>query len=221
MDWNTLAPMSSLLNAGDVLVQYDQAYERYDTPLPQTVATQLATTPPGLTDPVPYGAPLPNVSLLPHFNEDALALPADTGWTAPLVSYTVQNPRPIVRTESTATPLVVAGDANGVVGASSVGLLTGNPTILYSGTLDTNPALQARTLSRPAVLVVTDSNRKQGYRWNSLNQNTGYTETAAQGPDTADPSDAPLDLFPGAPGKRSSGASLGSAVSGPCAAVSV
>ena len=35
MDWNTLAPMSSLLNSGDVLVQYDQAYERYDTPHPQ------------------------------------------------------------------------------------------------------------------------------------------------------------------------------------------
>jgi hypothetical protein len=199
MDWNTLAPMSSLLNAGDVLVQYDQAYERYDTPQPQQVAAQLATTPPGLTDPVSYGTPRPNVSLLPHVDEATLALPANPGWPAPLVSYTVTNPRPVVRTESTATPLVLAGDANGVVGASSVGLLAGNPSILYSGTLDTDRALRARTLSKPAVLVVTDTNRKQGYRWNSLNENTGYTETAAQGPDTADPSDAPLNLFPGAP----------------------
>ena len=209
MDWNTLAPMSSLLNAGDVLVQYDQAYERYDTPQPQQLAAQLATTPPGLTNPVSYGAPRPNVSLLPHVDEATLGLPANPGWPAPLVSYTVTNPRPIVRTESTATPLVVAGDANGVVGASSVGLLTGNPTILYSGTLDTNRPLQARTLSKPAVLVVTDTNRKQGYRWNSLNENTGYTETAAQGPDTADPSDAPLDLFPGAPADAQSTTVLG------------
>ncbi len=199
MDWNTLAPMSSLLDAGDVLVQYDQAYERYDTPLPQELAAQLATTPPGLTDPVSYGTPRPNVSLLPHFDEATLALPSDPGWTAPLVSYTVTDPRPIVRTESTASPLVVDGDAGGVVAASSVGLLTGNPTILYAGTLDTDAALRARTLSRPADLVVTDTNRKQGYRWNSLNENTGYTETAAQGTDTSDPSDAPLDLFPGAP----------------------
>jgi len=199
MDWSTLAPMSSLLNAGDVLVQYDQAYERYDTPLPQVVAAQLATPPAGLTHPVAYGTPRPNVSLLPHLDEASLALPANPGWPSPLVSYTVTNPRPIVRTESTATPLVVAGDANGIVGASSVGLLTGNPTILYSGTLDTNAPLRAATLSKPAALVVTDTNRKQGYRWNSLNQNTGYTETAAQGPDKADPSDAPLDLFPGAP----------------------
>ncbi len=199
MDWGALGPMSSLLSAGDVLVQYDQAYERYDAPNPQTVAAQLANPPAGLIDPVPYGTPRPNVPVLPHFDEATLALPANPGWPAPLVSYTVTDPRPIVRTESTATPLVVAGDANGVVGAASVGLLSGNPTILYAGTLDTNAKLRKTTLARPADLVVTDTNRKQGYRWNSLNENTGYTETAAQGPDTADPSDAPLDLFPGAP----------------------
>jgi len=199
MNWDAMAPMAALLSAGDVLVQYDQAYERYDTPNPQTLAAELATPPKGLVDPVPYGSPRPNVSLLPHFDENSLALPANPGWPAPLVSYTVTDPRPIVRAESTATPLVVAGDASGVVGAASVGLLAGNPTILYSGTLDTNRALQRSTLSQPAHLVVTDTNRKQGYRWNSLNQNTGYTETAAQGPDTADPSDAPLNLFPGAP----------------------
>ena len=208
MDWNTLAPMSSLLSAGDVLVQYDQAYERYDTPNPQTLAAQLATTPPGLSDPVGYGTPRPNVSLLPHFDEAALALAANPGWTPPLVSYTVSNPRPIVRTESTATPLVVAGDANGVVAASSFGLLSGNPSILYSGTLDTDPTLRRQTLSKPAHLVVTDTNRKQGYRWNSLNENTGYTETAAEGPDTSDPSDAPLDLFPGAPADAQTTTSL-------------
>ena len=209
MDWNTLGPMSSLLSAGDVLVQYDQAFERFDTPQPQVLAAQLATTPPGLSQPVSYGTPRPNVSLLPYFDVGSLALPANPGWTAPMVSYTVNNPRPIVRTESTATPLVVAGDANGIVGASSVGLLTGNPAILYSGTLDTNPVLRRQTLRKPANLVVTDTNRKQGYRWNSLNQNTGYTETAAQGPDKADPSNAPLDLFPGAPANAQTTTVLG------------
>lgn len=100
-------------------------------------------------------------------------------------------PRPIVRAESTVDPLVVAGDASGVAAASSVGLLQGNPTILYAGTLDTHPGLRQTTLSHPAQLVVTDTNRKQGYRWNSLNENTGYTETAAQRPNTNDPSNAP------------------------------
>ncbi len=199
MNWNALGPMSSLLSAGDVLVQYDQAYERYDTPAPQQLAAQLATTPPGLSHPVSYGTPRPNVPLLPNVNEAALAVPANSGWPSPLVSYTVANPRPIVRAESTVDPLVVAGDASGVAAASSVGLLQGNPSILYAGTLDTHPALRQATLSHPAQLVVTDTNRKQGYRWNSLNENTGYTETAAQRPNTNDPSNAPLDLFPGAP----------------------
>ncbi len=142
MNWNSLAPMASLMSAGDVLVQYDQAYERYDTPIPQQVAAQLASTPPGLSDPVSYGTPVPNVSLVPHFDEATLGLPANSGWPAPLVSYTVDDPRPIVRTESTVDPLVVAGDASGLVNASSVGLLQGNPTILYSGTLDTHPGTE-------------------------------------------------------------------------------
>jgi arabinofuranan 3-O-arabinosyltransferase len=200
MDWNTLGPMASLMSAGDVLVQYDQDYERYDTPNPQELAAQLATTPAGLSDPVSYGTPRPNTPTIPHVDEATLALGSNPGWTAPLVSYSVTDPRPIVRAESDNTPLVVDGDASGVVDASGVGLLAGNPTIFYAGTLDTDTSLRHQTLSKPADLVVTDTNRKQGYRWNSLNENTGYTETAAQGPDTADPSDNPIDLFPGAPG---------------------
>ena len=199
MDWNALGPMSSLLSAGNVLVQYDQAYERYDTPNPQQVAADLAVTPPGLTDPVSYGTPRPNVPLIPHFDEATLTRPPNQGWTAPLVSYTVTHPRPVARTESAADPLVIDGDASGIVNASTVGLLAGNPSILYAGTLDTDPKLARATLGHPAQLVVTDTNRKQGYRWNSLNENTGYTETAGQGPDTADPSDNPIDLFPTAP----------------------
>ena len=88
-----------------------------------------------------YGTPRPNIPLIPHFDEATLARPPNQGWTAPLVSYTVTDPRPVVRTESTQTPLVVDGDASGIVNASAVGLLAGNPTIFYAGTLDTDPAL--------------------------------------------------------------------------------
>ncbi len=198
-DWNTIGPLSSLLSAGDVLVQYDQAYERYDTPIPQQLAYELSTTPPGLSNPVTYGRPTPNVPLIPHFDEATLARSPTQGWPAPLTSYTVAQPRPLVRTDSTAHPLVIDGDASGIVNAASVGLLGNNPTIFYAGTLDLDPSLRRRTLGAPADLVVTDTNRKQGYRWNSLNENTGYTETAAQGPDTSDPTDAPINLFPGVP----------------------
>ena len=199
MDWNALGPMASLMSAGTVLVQYDQQYERYDVPNPQQVAEDLAVTPAGLSDPVSFGTPRPNIPLIPHFDEATLTRPADQGWTAPLVAYTVADPRPVARAESTTDPVVVDGDASGIVNASTVGLLAGNPTILYAGTLDTDHPLATQTLGHPADLVVTDTNRKQGYRWNSLSENSGYTETAAQGPDTADPSDNPIDLFPQAP----------------------
>jgi hypothetical protein len=208
MNWNALAPMASLMSAGNILVQYDQAYERYDTPNPQQLADDLAVTPSGLTHPVSYGKPQPNIPLIPHFDEAWLTRPPNQGWTAPLVSYTVADPRPIVRTESTATPLVVDGDASGIVSASSLGLLKGNPTILYAGTLDLDHELATETLSKPADLVVTDTNRKQGFEWNSLNENTGYTETASQPPDTTDPSDYPIDLFPGAPADAQTAAVL-------------
>jgi arabinofuranan 3-O-arabinosyltransferase len=199
MDPATLAPMAALMSAGDVLVQYDQAYERFDTPNPQQLALDLTPTPPGLSDPVSYGTPRPNVSTVPHFDEQALSRPANQGWTAPLVSYTVHDPRPVVRAEPLTSPLVVSGNGAGLVAASSVGLLSDNPTIFYSGTLDTQAALRRQTLSRPADLVVTDSNRKQGYRWNGISENAGYTQTSAQGPDKSDPFNAPLDLFPKAP----------------------
>jgi arabinofuranan 3-O-arabinosyltransferase len=207
-DWNALAPVSSLMSAGDVLVQYDQAYERYGTPLPLQLAYDLQVTPRGLSDPVSYGAPRPNVAKIPEIGEESLALPQNLAWPAPLVSYTVDDPRPIVRAESATTPLIIDGSGSGIVNSASVGLLAGNPTILYAGTLDTDPTLRRQALAQPADLVVTDTNRKQGYRWNSLADNTGYTETASEPPDTADPSDAPIVLFPGAPADSQTTADL-------------
>ena len=204
LDPASIGPMASLMSAGDVLVQYDQAYSTYNTPNPLQIAQDLKTTPPGLTDPVSYGSPRPNVSTVPHFDEQTLARPPNPTPTAPLVSYTVEHPRPIVRAESLRAPLIVSGDSPGLVDAASVGLLAGNPTIFYSGTLDTaTKKLRAEVVKPGANLVVTDTNRKQGFRWNGIQDNRGYTETAAEGAATAslvaDPFNSPLDLFPMAP----------------------
>jgi arabinofuranan 3-O-arabinosyltransferase len=198
-DPRTLAPLASLMSAGDVLVQYDQAYERYNTPDPKQVELDLTPTPPGLSDPVSYGAPRPNISTVPELNAETLSQPPDEKWPAPLVSYTVDNPRPIVRAESTEAPLVIAGNSSGLAAASSVGLLSGNPTIFYAGTLDTNPTAKVSALSGHPDLVVTDTNAKQGYRWNGISENAGYIETAKSPNDAVfDPTNAPLKLFPGA-----------------------
>jgi arabinofuranan 3-O-arabinosyltransferase len=199
MDPNTVAPMASLMSAGDVLVQYDQAYERYDAPNPLRLALDFAVTPPGLSNPVSYGTSRTNVSPVAHLDEQILSLPGKWELPAPLVSYTVAEPRPIVRGESLKSPLIVDGNASGIVDASAVGLLAGNPTILYAGTLDTEPRLKREIVRAPANLVVTDTNRKQGYRWNGITYNAGYTETKAEPAKAPDPTDAPLNLFTNAP----------------------
>ncbi|MBV8462017.1 MAG: DUF3367 domain-containing protein, partial [Acidimicrobiales bacterium] len=199
-DPRALAPIASLMSAGDVLLQYDQQYERYGTPEPKDLARVMTPTPPGLGRPTTYGMPQPNVSILPSIDEQDLSRSPRQPWPAPLASYPVDDPRPIVRSESTANPLIVAGNGAGLTAAASLGLLAGNPTIFYSGSLDTSGSLRAQALAGHPNLVVTDTNAKQGYRWVGITQNAGPIETATSPNDQAyDPTNSPLDIFPKAP----------------------
>lgn len=199
MDFSALAPIARLMSVGDVLVEYDQQYARYDPPRPALLAHDLATRPAGLGPPVRFGAPEVNRPSLPMYDETYFDLPPGLPATRPLAVYPVSDPRPIVRADSLADPLVVAGDNVGIVSAADVGLLSGNPTILFSGTLDTHRLLAREVLSHPAQLVVTDTNRKQAFEWNSLAENTGYTETASERPTAFVANEPGFDLFPGAP----------------------
>ena len=45
--------------------------------------------------------------------------------------------------------------------------------------------------------MVTDTNRKQAFRWDTLTANAGYTETPSENPAKTDLSDSPVELFPG------------------------
>ena len=193
--------MASLMSAGDVMVQYDQAYERYDMPEPQLLAAGPVQTPPGLSDPVSFGTPRPNVSPIPHFDEEDLARPPNQGWPAPLV--VLHRGRPAARSCGPsrrrrrwwwpATPR--ARQRRRRSGSS-----TRQPDHLLRRHAGHRPAaLQARRSGAPADLVVTDTNRKQAFRWDTLNANAGYTETPAEDPDTDRPERRPIDLFPGAP----------------------
>jgi len=194
---SSLAPLARLMSAGDIVVQNNLAYERYSLPLPQVIDNELEPVPSGLGKPVGYGPPQPNISLIPEVDEVSEALSADQPWESPLEVYPVEDPRPIVRAEPQAAPLVVDGDAEGISAAADIGLLAGNPTVLYAGTLDTEPGALAQAAKSGATLVLTDTNRKRGFRWNAVAQNAGYTETASQGPDP-DLTDEPIDLFPSA-----------------------
>ena len=80
------------MSAGDVLVEYDQAYEHYGMPQPQLLALGLSPTPAGLTDPVSFGPPVPNVSSIATLDEQDLAPRRPTRpRPSPLVTYTVDD----------------------------------------------------------------------------------------------------------------------------------
>jgi arabinofuranan 3-O-arabinosyltransferase len=198
-DLKALPGMLRLISAGDLLIQNNLAYERYGIANPREMALALAKLPSGLGKPVPYGTPRPNVSLIPNVDEQYLSTPPDLPWPAPLEVVPVRDPRPILRTESIKDALVVDGNAQGIAEAAAVGLLRDNPTVLYAATLLEHPKQLASAMAGGAAIVLTDTNAKQGFNWNTLAANAGYTETAAQKKDTYDPTDAPLNIFPGAP----------------------
>ncbi len=194
---NALAPMARLMGAGDLMVEYDQQYERYGVPQPQLLALQLLQTPLGLADPISFGTPRPNTSVVSTLNEQDLSVPGNVAWPSPLVTYTVPNPRAMVRGESDAGAVVMEGDATGLNNLAGLGLLNTDSAIYYAGTLADEPVRLHDLASQGAQLVVTDTNRKEAFRWDTLTANSGYTETPSENPAKSDLSDSPIELFPG------------------------
>ncbi len=135
--------------------------------------------------------------LYPTLDEQDLASPPNAKPPAPIVTYTVENPRPIARAESNRGALVVAGDNTGLANLASTGMLGTASAVYFSGTLDPHPSQLHDLMSQGADLVVTDTNRKQAMRWDGLTAITGFTETPSENLTTSDPSDSPLELFPG------------------------
>ncbi|HEY1827190.1 MAG TPA: alpha-(1-_3)-arabinofuranosyltransferase family protein, partial [Acidimicrobiales bacterium] len=194
---NALAPMARLMSAGDVMMEYDQRYEHYGIPQPQLLALQMLEQPQGLSDPKSFGTPVPNTSTDSTLNEMDLAAPTDLGNPPPIVTYTVANPRPELRAESNQGALLVDGDATGIDDLSGLGLLNTDSAIYYTGTLAKQVAREQSLSTQGAQLVVTDTNRKEAFRWDTLTANAGFTETPADNPAKTDLSDSPIDLFPG------------------------
>ena len=88
------------------------------------------------------------------------------------------------------------GDATGLNNLAGLGLLNTDSAIYYAGTLAKDAARLHELASSGAQLVVTDTNRKQAFRWDTLTANAGYTETPSDDPAKTDQSDSPVELFP-------------------------
>ncbi len=186
------------MSVGDVLLQSDLQYERYDLPLPQTLWNELVPPPTGLSQPVPFGAPNPAPQIrYPVDTEARLGLPAGEPQPPALAVFSVADPRPLIRTETGSAPMIIAGDGRGVVEAAGAGLLGGDPTILYSASFAKDPAGFAQAMDDGASLVLTDTNALAGQRWGSLRDNLGQVDQPGVPALTSDPSDYVLPLFPG------------------------
>lgn len=199
LDPVALAAVARLAGAGDIVFQLDLEYERYRTPRPDTLWLMATAELDGLGAPRPYGEPLPNVAppSAPMIDAVELGFTGDRAVTPALVIRGVQDPLPIVRTRPVASPLVVQGDASGLIDLAELGLLDTSAVVLLSPALD-DGWLDA-VLDEGARLVVTDSNRLRSRWWKTTRDMTGFTEQAGGVDRITELDDARLDVFPDAP----------------------
>jgi arabinofuranan 3-O-arabinosyltransferase len=193
-DWSALAPMARLVSAGDVIVEYDQTSAQYGSVQAVTLARTLAEAPAGLSPARTFGRSGQGVAK-PTVDTELLAGSSHAKKPPPVAVYTVRDPRPIARGESDSGAILVAGDATGLETLAAQGLLDTTSAVYYSATLDADPSLLRRLAAEGATLVVTDTNRKQSFRWNGLSSNAGQVETLGEDTTTQTPSSSPIDLF--------------------------
>ncbi len=188
-----LAAYARLANIGTIALRSDLEYERFDTPRPRLLWQQLTDPlPKGLDAPVAFGPVAPNRSASSSSGLGPLELGASpkAADPPPVALFAVQGAIPIVHTAPTEQPVVLAGDAEGIVDAAAAGLLDGRSLVLESGSL-TNAQLRQQMRKR-ADLVLTDSNRRRNQQFFvGVKDNSGFTERADQ-----DSSDAEFRLEP-------------------------
>ena len=196
-DPDSVAPIARLLRAGEVLVQSDLQYERYNTPRPRNF-WDLMTSAPGLDEPDQFGPHEPNITVPEVQLDDELTILTDPALPDPpeLGTFPVSDPVPIVSAHGPGNALLVAGDGAGLVDAAGAELIDGTELIRYSASLDDDQI--AAALDEGAALLLTDSNRKRGERWTTIRHTRGYTEAADEEPLVADISDNRLPVFPDA-----------------------
>ncbi|HET6952336.1 MAG TPA: alpha-(1-_3)-arabinofuranosyltransferase family protein [Acidimicrobiales bacterium] len=196
-DPDSLAAVARLMRAGDVLVQSDLQYERYNTPRPRNFWAWVLDAP-GLGTPTGFGPAAPNLTTPEVQLDDEVMFESDPSLADPheVAVLPVTDPVGIVSTHATASPLIVAGDGAGLVDGAAAGLIDGRELIRYSAALSDGELADA--LDDGAALLVTDSNRKRGERWTTIRHTRGYTETTAGEPLVPDSTDNRLPLFPDA-----------------------
>ena len=203
LDPDSLAPMARLMGVGDVVVRSDLQFERYRTPRPVDLWAQLVGAP-GFGEPRKFGDPVPNVAgpERPLLDEHTLSRPSGLADPAPVAILPVLDPVSIVRLADPTRPVVIDGDASGVVAAAGEGLVEPGRPLLYGASVAADEAGAFDLLGPGARLVLTDTNRREGRRWGTLRETTGFTERVDEDHDPGNLADQPLAALPVVPGSR-------------------
>jgi hypothetical protein len=179
---DALASYARLANIGTVVLRSDLAYERFDTPRPRRLWQLLtAPVPPGLDHPTSFGKRTRNQpsSIVPAIDSQQLAIPASTPDPPPVALFNVKDAIPIVHSAPTTQPVLLDGDAEGIVDAAAAGIVDGRSLVLESGALSAKQLRQQ--LHENADVVLTDSNRRRNQSFFAgVRDNNGYTERAGQ-----------------------------------------
>ncbi len=190
--------IARLMGVGDVVFRGDLQYERFRTPRPVETLRDLRTTP-GLEQPTFFGDEGPNVAGPEQTLIDGLELGRNHSADLPgqVAVFPVGDPLPIVRTRTTDRPLIVGGDAAGLIDAAAFGLLERDQMTVFAATFADRPDDLTALIGpadNSATLIITDSNRRQARRWGTIRENTGYIERADEDP-AIDPGDYRLVVF--------------------------
>jgi len=193
-DKNSLAPMAQLMNVGDVVVRSDLQFERFRTPRPEEFWGQLGDAP-GFSSPVEFGKRTANIAgpERPMLDEHTLAIPLSNETPPPSAVFELEDQVKILHLADPLRPIIVSGDAEGIVHMASEGLLeAGRPLIMSASYLE-SPAQLASMVTPESRIVITDTNRKAGQRWGTIRETKGYTERLDEEPVRLDLSDHRLN----------------------------
>jgi hypothetical protein len=198
LDPSALAPIARLMASGSIVYRADLQTDRFDLVRAIPLWDFLTRPEPnGLGTPQEFGTSL-GPPLRDRIDDELqLAQRSDATNPPPVSIFPVEEARSIVRTADASAPLIVSGDGAGLVGLAGIGALSGDGVVLYSASLD-RAQLHAEASEPNAVLIVTDTNRKQAHRWNTLRDDLGETERVGQSALVRDENDNRLDLFPDA-----------------------
>jgi arabinofuranan 3-O-arabinosyltransferase len=190
-DPDALVTMARLMGVGDIVLRSDLQYERYRTPRPRPTFAWLNQIE-ALGPPTGFGEPVPNVAGPEQTLIDEVELGGgrDLDDPPPVAIFPVADSVPIVRAE-TDPPLILAGDATGLVAAAGAGLVEPGQPVRFAASLDPDEPVPER-----ASIVITDTNRRAPARWGTIRENAGHTEQVGEEPLVDDPGDNRLEVFP-------------------------